>query len=81
VGRALAYGLPQLILPQGADHFINSAALQQAGAGLAVPPDCLTASAVADAAKRLLTDDEFTIVATKIQSEIASADEALARLI
>jgi UDP:flavonoid glycosyltransferase YjiC (YdhE family) len=44
---ALAHGLPQLILPQGADQFMNASACQSAGAALALTPDEFSAEAVA----------------------------------
>ena len=52
---ALAHGLPQLILPQGADQFSNAAARQSAGAALALRPGALSADAIATAAECLIT--------------------------
>ena len=49
----LAHGLPQLILPQGADQFMNAAACQNARVALALTPDELSAEAVAAAAGRV----------------------------
>lgn len=80
----LAHGLPQLILPQGADQFLNSATCQSAGAALALHPDELSAGAVAAAANRLMTDPAFRRAAAGIQAEIhamPSAADALATLI
>ncbi|HYZ35917.1 MAG TPA: nucleotide disphospho-sugar-binding domain-containing protein, partial [Pseudonocardiaceae bacterium] len=53
--NALAHGLPQLILPQGADQFSNAAARQSAGAALALRPGALSADAIATAAECLIT--------------------------
>ena len=39
---ALMHGIPQLMLPQGADQFINADACTRAGAALAVAPDAST---------------------------------------
>lgn len=69
---ALANGLPQLVLPQGADQFGNAAAAQRTGAALALGPDELTADAVADAAARLMTEPGFATAARAVASEIAA---------
>ena len=46
---ALCAGLPHLILPQGADQFVNGATAEAAGVALTIPPAELTADGVADA--------------------------------
>ncbi|GAA4572279.1 glycosyltransferase [Planotetraspora kaengkrachanensis] len=51
---ALAAGVPQLILPQGADQFANADAVSAAGAGLRLLPEELSANAVAAHAGVLL---------------------------
>ncbi|HKS53132.1 MAG TPA: glycosyltransferase [Pseudonocardiaceae bacterium] len=66
----LAHGLPQLILPQGADQFANATACQSAGAALALRHDELSADAVASAAERLITDTSFQRAAAGIRAEI-----------
>ncbi|UOZ08355.1 glycosyltransferase [Amycolatopsis sp. WQ 127309] len=50
---ALAEGVPQLVLPQGADQFANAEALVTAGAGLRLLPGELSADAVTEQARRL----------------------------
>lgn len=80
---ALAHGLPQLILPQGADQFMNATTCQSAGAALALRPDELSTEAVAAAAERLLADAAFRHAAAGIRAEIdamPSAAEVLAVL-
>ncbi len=67
---ALAHGLAQLILPQGADQFMNAAAGQSAGVALALQPDELSADAVAAATERLLTEPGFRTAAGRIRAEI-----------
>ncbi len=49
---ALAAGVPQLLLPQGADQFANADALVAAGAALRLLPGELTAEAVAEQARK-----------------------------
>jgi UDP:flavonoid glycosyltransferase YjiC (YdhE family) len=67
---ALAHGLPQLILPQGADQFMNASACQSAGAALALTPDEFSAEAVATAAERLITEPRFEVAAGGTRAEI-----------
>ncbi|MDH2424059.1 glycosyltransferase [Sphaerisporangium sp. TRM90804] len=50
---ALAAGVPQLLLPQGADQFANTDALVSAGAGLRLPADDLTPGTIAAHARKL----------------------------
>ncbi|MDT7798331.1 MAG: hypothetical protein QOI78_1764 [Actinomycetota bacterium] len=50
---ALAEGVPQLVLPQGADQFANADALVAAGAALRLLPDELSADAVTEQARKL----------------------------
>ncbi len=67
---ALAHGVPQLILPQGADQFTNAAACQRAGVALALTPDEFSADAVGAAARRLITEPEFEAAAGRIRAQI-----------
>jgi UDP:flavonoid glycosyltransferase YjiC (YdhE family) len=50
---ALAAGVPQLILPQGADQFANAEALGAAGAARCLVPGELSADAVTDHVRKL----------------------------
>jgi UDP:flavonoid glycosyltransferase YjiC (YdhE family) len=79
---ALAAGIPQLCLPQGADQFINAAAVAHASAGITIQPETgagvsiqagsLTAQAVADAVTRLLSDSQIAAAARRLSDEIAN---------
>ncbi|PYC67513.1 glycosyl transferase [Micromonospora arborensis] len=51
---ALAVGVPQLMLPQGADQFANAEAVSAVGAALGLLPDEVNADAVAERTRRLL---------------------------
>ncbi|GAB3433033.1 glycosyltransferase [Flindersiella endophytica] len=73
---AFGHGLPQLMLPQGADNFLNAEAAQRAGAALSLPPGEVSAAAIAAAASRLLTEPEFTAAAQRVQTEIATMPTA-----
>ena len=67
----LAAGLPQLVLPQGADQFINADVLAEVGAGAKLVGPAITADAVEDTARRLLDDPAVRGVAAKAAAEIA----------
>jgi UDP:flavonoid glycosyltransferase YjiC (YdhE family) len=67
---ALALGLPQLCLPQGADQFLNAAAIAAAGAGLAILPDECTPEAVSHAVERLLEDQAIRDAASRVGESI-----------
>ena len=74
---ALANGLPQLMLPQGADQFLNADACTSAGAALALTAKELTADAVGAAASRLLVEPHFaTAAAVVVRAEIGSRPDA-----
>jgi UDP:flavonoid glycosyltransferase YjiC (YdhE family) len=68
---ALSHGLPHLILPQGADQFVNSVTAAAAGVALVLQPAEVTASAVRKAAVQLLEDPALTRRARTLQAEIA----------
>jgi UDP:flavonoid glycosyltransferase YjiC (YdhE family) len=67
---ALAAGVPMLAVPQGADQFVNADAIVRFGAGLRLLPAELTAVAVRDATRQLLTDPGFADVARAEQAAI-----------
>jgi hypothetical protein len=73
---ALGHGLPQLILPQGADQFMNADACVRAGAALSLAAQDTNAAAIADAARRLLAEPAFTQAARAVQAEIGAMPEA-----
>lgn len=79
----LSHGLPQLCLAQGADQFLNGAALASSGAGISLMPDHVTPDAVAEAAGRLLAEPSFRERAERVAEEIAAMpgpDEVMAVL-
>lgn len=81
---ALCHGLPHLILPQGADQFVNAATAEAAGVALALTPDARTAYSAAGATERLLTEPSFRRSAQRIRAEIEtlpSADDVLADVV
>ena len=73
---SLAHGLPQVVIPQGADNFINSKLLSRVGAGTVIAPDDLNAERVRDAVHRLLTDHTFATVAQRVAAEVEGMPDA-----
>jgi MGT family glycosyltransferase len=66
---ALAFGLPLLIVPQGADQFYNAERVVGAGAAVQLMPDRLTADSAREAVRILLHDDTFRGAAHRIKKE------------
>lgn len=69
---ALAHGIPQLLLPQAADNFVNSATLSAAGAAIQLLPDQVDGAAIGQAVERLLRDGGLRARAQQIAAEIAA---------
>ncbi|MET9959874.1 nucleotide disphospho-sugar-binding domain-containing protein [Streptomyces sp. NPDC006326] len=65
---ALQAGLPQLLLPQGADHFTNADALTATGAALRSASDDVDAALLT----RLVTDSDLREAAVRLQAENAA---------
>jgi UDP:flavonoid glycosyltransferase YjiC (YdhE family) len=81
---ALCCGLPHLILPQGADQFVNATTAERAGVALQIRPPDLTPAAVTAAVERLLDDPRIGANTRRIQTEITTmptADDVLADLL
>ncbi|MFI7677977.1 glycosyltransferase [Actinophytocola sp. NPDC049390] len=68
---ALAAGVPQLVLPQGADQFANADALVTSGAALRLLPDEVSTAAVATCAATLRRESGFRDAARALADEIA----------
>ena len=69
---ALTFGLSQLCIPQGADQYLNAAAVASAGAGISLMPGEATPEAVRDGVARLLDDAAYRDAAGRVASSIAS---------
>jgi MGT family glycosyltransferase len=68
----LTLGLPQLCLPQGADQFLNAAAVASAGAGISLMPGEATPDAIRNAVTNLVGDASFRAAAGRVSASIAS---------
>jgi UDP:flavonoid glycosyltransferase YjiC (YdhE family) len=80
---ALAHGLPQLVLPQGGDQFMNADACARSGAGLALAPAQVSPRTIAQAAQRVLAEPSITLAALAISAELREmpgADTVLEQL-
>ncbi|HKS47952.1 MAG TPA: glycosyltransferase [Amycolatopsis sp.] len=69
---ALANGLPQLVLPQGADQFSNAEVVTAAGAGDQLLGGDQSAEAVTAKVNHLLTGEEYRAAAKAVATEIAA---------
>lgn len=69
---SLVHGLPQVVLPQGADNFVNGGLLARCGAGLSIGPEQLTPEAVRDAVHSVLTDPSYRDTARRLAEELAA---------
>ena len=69
---ALEAGLPQLLLPQGADQFFNAQILTEAGAARALPNDAQRPGTITEAVQALLGDSPEREAAARLRDEIAA---------
>ncbi|MGV9365709.1 glycosyltransferase [Amycolatopsis sp. NPDC003731] len=77
---ALAAGVPQLVLPQGADQFANADALVAAGAAVCLLPSELTAEAVAEQARKASSCREAARATAEEIAAMPSPDEVAREL-
>jgi UDP:flavonoid glycosyltransferase YjiC (YdhE family) len=73
---AMAEGLPQLMLPQGADQFRNAEVCKPTGAALALAPPEATPQAIGDGVQGLLNEGHFAVAAQVLRSQIAAMPDA-----
>jgi UDP:flavonoid glycosyltransferase YjiC (YdhE family) len=67
---ALAYGVPVVCLPRGADQFANAEQVARTGAGIALRPDQVSVESIRDATRRVLDESSYAAVAHQLRSEI-----------
>jgi UDP:flavonoid glycosyltransferase YjiC (YdhE family) len=73
---ALAHGVPQVIVPQGADNYEHAAMCEGAGTAIALRPDALTPATLAAAVQRVVDDDAFARASRACAEEIAAMPDA-----
>jgi UDP:flavonoid glycosyltransferase YjiC (YdhE family) len=74
---ALAHGLPQVILPQGADNYELAAMCESAGTAITLGPEMLTPANLATAARRVLHTEAYAAASRKCADEIAAMPDAV----
>ena len=73
---ALAAGVPQVLLPQAADQFLNAQAGEEAGVAIAVPRAEVSVDRVSEALERVLGDSAFRAAAERVRTEISAMPTA-----
>ena len=73
---ALAFGLPLVLVPQGADQFFNTERVVAAGAGIGLLPEQFSADSVRQAVRKLLDDEAYRNAAEGIAREIEAMPDA-----
>jgi MGT family glycosyltransferase len=66
---SLAHGLPQVVVPQGADNFINASLITRAGAGLTLGPDEVTPESIRHAVRSVLANPSYATAARRLAAE------------
>ena len=69
---SLAHALPQVVIPQGADNFVNADMLERAGVAEVLLPGEVTAARVRDAVRRTLREPSFARAGHTAADEIAT---------
>lgn len=75
---AMAHGIPQVVLPQGADNFANGRLLGDAGLGHVLPPEEVTAERVGDAVRTMLGEPSFVERSVAMAREVAAMPDSKA---
>jgi UDP:flavonoid glycosyltransferase YjiC (YdhE family) len=75
---ALAFGVPLLVMPQGADQLFNGERCVNAGVGLMLRPAEASADAVQEAMSRLMCDQSFHERARAVAAEIEAMPDPAA---
>jgi MGT family glycosyltransferase len=68
---SLAHGIPQVVLPQGADNFVNGDLLTRCGVGVTIGPDDLTPEVVRDAVRLAPEEPSYRDISHRLAAEIA----------
>lgn len=71
--RALAHGVPQLVLPLGRDQAFNASRLEELHAGIRLPTHA-SGQQIHDALNTLLSDKRFSAAAARLATRIATED-------
>jgi UDP:flavonoid glycosyltransferase YjiC (YdhE family) len=69
--NGLVAGVPQIVLPHGADQHMNASAVEQRGVGLSHLPSDADPATVGRSLQRLLAEPAFSLAADEVRTEIA----------
>lgn len=72
----LSHGVPQVVLPQGADNFANAGFLAAAGLGLELRPERVSPASIREAVATALADAAMAARARGIAAEVAAMPDA-----
>ena len=73
---AVAHGVPQVILPQGADNFEHATTCETAGVTVALGPDALTGDTIVAAVRPVLAEPGFRTASSRCAAEVAAMPDA-----
>jgi MGT family glycosyltransferase len=73
---ALAHGVPQVILPQGADNYEHAAMCEGAGTAITLRPEMLTPTNLAAAVRAVIDDKAYTAASRRCAKEITAMPDA-----
>lgn len=73
---ALAHGVPQVIVPQGADNFEHTDICERAGVAVGLRPGEATPDALARAVQQVLDDPGYREAGARVAAEIAALPDA-----
>lgn len=72
---SLAHGVPQVVLPQGADNFVNGWLLARCGAGVVIGPKKFSSDAVRDGVHQVLEQPSYRETGRRLAKELAALPE------
>ena len=73
---SLAAGLPSVLLPHGAEQFVNAASACASGVAEMLTPDAITPSTVRALVRQVLDEPRYRSAAWQVQAEIAAMPSA-----
>ena len=71
--EAMLHGVPMVVLPQRADHYVVAGQVEAVGAGVVLDRSQATAARLADAARRALADPQFRIRSAEMGALLRAA--------
>jgi UDP-glucoronosyl and UDP-glucosyl transferase len=75
---ALAHGVPQVIVPQGADNYEHAAMCERAGTAITLRPEMLSSATLAAAVRRVIDTADYGTASRRCAEEIAAMPDAAA---